>query len=273
MGVSLTVTFSRIDVNLRGFRDDGQDLFFHNPKAGGSSLKRIFESLFPPEKQCPLIENDKVDHERLRGDYARFRGFHLYAGHYGYDIFAAVYEGHSYTTNFRHPAARLISLYNFFRFGVNLSDDDLLTERFYAVLFGQTVSFQRFVSGEDPRVAVYVCNAHFRQLSRSCWSLETANKFDEVCRFIDGMHWYFVCKYPELSVRWMRDFFHWEIDQMQRENVTEDQSGQATKLPILDDQTFEMISRNNNLDFDIYKYAVDRFLENTIRPPTRGGLL
>ena len=188
--------------------------FFHNPKAGGSSLKRIFESRFPAEKRCPLIENEKVQHEGLRGDYVRFRGFDLYAGHYGHDIFVVVNDGHSCVTNFRHPVDRLISLYNFFRFYVNLSDEELRTERFYAVLAAKSLSFERFVCADDPHVEVYVRNAHFRQLANSCWSLETVKGFKDVCRLIDGMPWYYVCEYPELSVRWMRRVFDWEMDQI-----------------------------------------------------------
>jgi hypothetical protein len=63
--------------------------------------------------------------------------------------------------------------------------------------------FQKFVSGDDPRVAVYVCNAHFLQISGHA-----------------GL---------------------WK----QRKSLT----------------TYA------DLDFAIYKYAVDRFLENTIRQP------
>src|ERR1700730_11586263 len=97
--------------------------FFHNPKAGGTSLIRLLASRFPPEKHCPLIENTKVEHDGLSGDYGRFRGYDLYAGHYGRDIFSAVNDGHAWTTNFRHPVTRLISLYNFFRFIVNLPEE------------------------------------------------------------------------------------------------------------------------------------------------------
>ena len=156
--------------------------FFHNPRAGGTSLIRILESRFPPEKRSPLIENTQVEHDGLSGDFARFRGYDLYAGHYGYDIFAAVNEGHACLTNFRHPATRLISLYNFFRCMVDLPDEELRKERFYAVRFAKSASFEGFVSCADSRVEVYVRNWHFRQLANSCWSLETNEPCDKVCR-------------------------------------------------------------------------------------------
>jgi len=246
----------------------GKIFFFHNLKAGGSSLRLIIESRFQAEKQCPLIELNKVDHDDLGGDYGRYRGYDLYAGHYGQDIFAAVNDDHSCITNFRHPATRLISLYNFFKFKVKLSDEELRTERYYAVLLAKSVSFERFVSTEDPRVDVYVRNSHFRQLTNSCWSLETMSKVDDVCRFIDRMPWYYVCEYPELSLLWMRRVFNWDVDRMPRENVTGDGNGQATSLSTLDDRTHRIIRMKNNLDLALYRYAVDRFLIRT-GPRTR----
>jgi hypothetical protein len=229
--------------------------FFHNPKAGGYSLRRVFESHFRTEKQCPTIENDKVEHERLRGEYGGFRGFDYYAGHYGSDIFEAVNNRHSCVTNFRHPLARLASLYNFFRFNVKLSEEELGKERFYAVALAKSVSFAEFVSSNDPNVEVYVRNAHFRQLANSCWALETTKEFDEICRFVDAMPWYDVCEYPDMSIAWLRRAFHWKLGQLPRENVTEARSDQAADPASLDDQIQKVILAKNDLDFALYRYA------------------
>ncbi len=146
---------------------------------------------------------------------------------------------------------------------MNLPDEELRTERYYAVLLAKSVSFERFISADDPRVDVYVRNSHFRQLTNSCWSLETTNKVNGVCRFIDRMPWYYVCEYPDLSLLWMRRVFNWDVDQMPRENVTGVGDGQATSLYTLDDRTHRIIRMKNNLDFALYRYAVDRFLIRT----------
>ena len=100
-------------------RDRGL-FFFHNPKAGGSSIRRVLGSLFPPAAHCPLIENTERDHERRAGNYRGFRGHRYYAGHYGHDIFRVVEDRHDPVSNFRDPAARLLSLYNFYRIRVPL---------------------------------------------------------------------------------------------------------------------------------------------------------
>jgi len=241
--------------------------FFHNPKAGGYSLRRVFETHFRTEKQCPIIENDKVGHERLRGDYAHFRGYDYYAGHYGQDIFEAVNQGHRCVTNFRNPLRRLISLYNFFRFNVKLSEEELRTERFRAVAFAKSVSFEGFVSSNDPNVDVYVRNAHFRQLANSCWDLETTKEIDEVYRFVDEMPWYYVCEYPEMSIAWLRRAFDWNLDHLPRENVTRIQGDQAADLATLDDRIWNVILAKNDLDFALYRYAVDRFLSRVTAHP------
>jgi hypothetical protein len=57
---------------------------------------------------------------------------------------------------------RLVSLYNFFRFVVDLADEALLIERFYALRFAKSVSLKESMSSDDPRVEVYVRNWHFR---------------------------------------------------------------------------------------------------------------
>jgi hypothetical protein len=246
----------------------GKIFFFHNPKAGGYSLRKVFEPHFRTEQQCPIIENDKVEHKLLRGEYAKFRGYDYYAGHYGHDIFQAVNEGHWCVTNFRNPMTRLISLYNFFKFKVKLSEEELRSERFRAVAFAKSASFQEFVSSADPNVEVYIRNAHFRQLANSCWALETTKQLDDVCRFVDAMPWYYVCEYPQMSIAWLRRALGLDLSHLPRENVTQAQSDQAADLATLDDRIRKVILAKNDLDFALYRYAVGRFVARVGVPPT-----
>jgi hypothetical protein len=246
----------------------GKIFFFHNPKAGGSSLRRVFESHFRSDKQCPIIENDKVGHEQLKGEYAPFRGYDYYAGHYGHDIYHAVNDGHRCVTNFRNPLARVASLYNFFRFKVKLPEEELRTEQFCAVAFAKSVSFAEFVSCSDPSIEVYVRNAHFRQLANSCWALQTSKEFGDVCQFVDAMPWYYVCEYPQMSIVWLRRAFGLDLDRLPRENVTQSPSGQAADLVTLNDRIREVILAKNDLDCALYRYAVGRFVVRVTAQPT-----
>jgi hypothetical protein len=214
-----------------------------------------------------------VDHDELHGDYARFQGYDLYAGHYGRDIFSVVNNGHRSVTNFRHPATRLLSLYNYFRFNVKLSDKELRTDRYYAVRLAKCDDFKSFVSTDDPRVKVYVRNSHFRQLANSCWSLKTAKKLRDVCQFVDSMAWYYICELPEISVFWFLRVFNCTLDEMPRSNLTGNHGGQATTLATLDDSTCRAIYRENELDFALYRHAVERLLDRGFLPASLPGSL
>jgi hypothetical protein len=163
--------------------------FFHNPKAGGTSIRRAIEEHYPNIKQSALIENDIGDHAKLAGDYSGFRGYEFYAGHYGRDVFEAVNDGHICITNFRHPVTRLLSLYNYFRHVVRLDARQLLHDRFHAVAAARAVSFKDFLEDDDPRVTVYTCNQHFRQLTGSPWSVSDCNDLESAIRFVDQMSW------------------------------------------------------------------------------------
>jgi hypothetical protein len=243
--------------------------FFHNPKAGGVSLRTVFESRFSTAKKCPIIENDKVGHERLRGEYASFRGYDYYAGHYGYDIFRSVNDGHGCVTNFRDPVGRVVSLYNYFKFNVSLSQEELATDRFRAVALAKSVSFEKFVSSDDPDIEVYLRNAHFRQLANSCWNLEPSKGLNDVCRFVDEMRWYYVCEYPRLSAVWLRRTFGREFCRIPRANVTQIKSNQPANLLPLDDRIRKLILAKNSLDFALYRYAVRRLVTRATAHSTK----
>jgi hypothetical protein len=227
----------------------------------------VFEAHFPAERRCPIIENDKVGHERWRGEYAHFRGYDYYAGHYGRDIFEAVNDGHRCVTNFRDPIERLISLYNFFKFNVKLSEEELGTERFLAVAFAKSASFEEFVSSKDPNVDLYVRNAHFRQLANSCWVLDATKEFDGVCRFVDEMRWYYVCEYPAMSFACFRRAFDWDLPQIPRENVTRAESDKPANPATVDDRIQKLILAKNDLDFALYRYAVRRLVTQVTDHP------
>ena len=150
--------------------DRGRGLFFfHNPKAGGSSIRRVLGSLFPSASHCPPIENTERDHERRAGSYREFRGYRHYAGHYGHDIFQTVADRHDPISNFRDPAARLLSLYNFYRIQIPLPEDPVQRDDLYPVAFAKQVDFHRFVASDDPRIEIHTRNHHVRQLTSSVW--------------------------------------------------------------------------------------------------------
>ena len=150
---------------------------------------------------------------------------------------------------------------------MKLSEEELRTERFRAIAFAKSVSFEKFVPSSYPNLDVYVRNAHFRQLANSCWDLETTKEIDEVYRLVHEMPWYYVCEYPEMSIAWLRRAFDWKLGHLPRENVTRIQGDQAADLATLDDRTRKVMLAKNDLDFALYCYAVGRFLSRVKAHP------
>jgi hypothetical protein len=230
--------------------------FFHNPKAAGESVKRALEAHFLQSTKAPRIENDVVDHAALDGNYKDFRGFDFYFGHYGRDVFEAVNDGHVCVTNFRHPINRMISLYNYFHFTVQLSPEQLAEERFFAVACAKKSSLHDFLACDDPRVRVYTNNQHTRQLTGSLWVCEVAPNLAEACQFVDRMSCYYICEYAELSALWMQETFG--ISTIPRINVTE--AEKQSSVAELSAATRSVILKKNELDMQLYQYAVSQFL-------------
>ncbi len=211
-------------------------------------------------KRCPRIENDETDHRNLKGNYKRFRGYALYSGHYGYDIYAAIANGHVALTNFRHPVDRLVSLFNYFKYVVQTPEKPTRPDHFYHVRLARSISFEEFVTSSDLHVQIYTRNAHFRQLTHSLWSLETHRSLDDAFALLDHMPWYYVCEHPELSTAWFRTVFGIQIPEIPRENRTPKVSTSQVDANNVSESTRSRILERNQLDVALYEYAVKRLL-------------
>lgn len=236
-----------------------QIFFFHLPKAGGTSLKGAIERALPRARVCPVFANDIGEHRRLAGDYAAYRGYDVYCGHYGRDVYDSVVQHHQCTTNFRHPVTRLVSLYNYFRYVVPLQELQIGEPALQPIKFARQASFHEFVASADPAVEVYVRNAHYRQLSNSNWSLDETSSVAEVSRFIDSMPGYYVCEFPDLSRLWLQTALG--IADIAVDNVTQGES--LVKSDALDRSIVNLICEKNALDLALYRHAVERLLRLT----------
>ena len=247
-------------------RDRGL-FFFHNPKAGGSSIRRVLGSLFPHEEHCPLIENTERDHERRGGDYAAFRGHRYYAGHYGRDVFQAVADQHDPVGNFREPAARLLSLYNFYRIRIALPEDAEQLDDLYPVAFAKRVDFHHFVSSDDPRIEIHTRNHQVRQLTSSAWDPGSRGDLAQATAMLDRMPWFFVCEHPQRSQRWGMTVFGDRLAAIPRENVTGASGGQFVAVTTMATATRRVIQGKNALDAALHDRAARRLLRQTRDQP------
>lgn len=235
--------------------------FFHNPKAAGTSLIEAIRAVGADLSLSPHIPHTISGHARLAGTYQDFRGYDLYIGHYSRDVFEAVRDGHAVITNFRHPVSRIVSLYNFFRLVVpsqpRVTEDERVD--LYCVDAAKNLSFDDFVRCDHPYVRTYTSDHHFRQLTASQWVYERpTSRVEDACAFIDQALCYYVCEYPEASLRQMRARLG--IPSLPHVNTTREKPGSVAEAEISVD-TCRAILDINTRDMAIYRHAVARLLE------------
>jgi hypothetical protein len=166
-----------------------------------------------------------------------------------------VADCHAPVTNFRDPVSRLLSLYNFFRLEVTLSDDPGELDNSYAPAFAQQVDFHTFVATEDPRIEIYTRNYHVRQLTHSAWASDCSGDLKHAVGLLERMPWFYVCEHAELSARWGRAVFGDRFTPVPRVNITSrSKSGRAAVITI-DPATRLVIRAKNTLDEALYKHA------------------
>jgi hypothetical protein len=240
--------------------------FFHNPKAGGTSIEDALRRLFASARCCPRIENDATEHAQRAGRYAAFGGYDFYAGHYGFDIYKAVAAGMRAATNFRWPVDRIVSVYRYFRHMVELNDQQARDPRFRSVSLAKSLCLDDFVTCDDPAVLVHTSDHHFRQLTGSGWSLTCERDIHAARSLIDQMAWFYVCEHPHESLAWAEEAFAGELSGVDRLNVTRAAgSGEAA----LSARACRQLISQNQRDISLYHYAQDRLIAQITHAPPR----
>jgi hypothetical protein len=218
--------------------------------------------MYPADRFCPVDPQDPFQYRAAAAGYRAMRGFDVYMGHYGHDVYRAVDAGHAIITNFRHPATRLTSLYNYFRFTVRPTPEELETRDYTAVRLAKSASFEDFVLCDDPMVAMYTSDQHFRQLANTPWSMASTRSERAVADMVEAMPWFYVCEFPEASYLWARRALGWRFDRVARENLTAAGESPASVLAMPDRLYDELMARNAR-DLALYRLAVDRLIGAT----------
>jgi hypothetical protein len=240
--------------------------FFHNPKAGGTSLVTALKGLFPVERCCPPIENDATEHTARGGCYDAFGGYDLYAGHYGRDVYREVGEGMAAATNFRWPIDRVVSLYRYFRHAVQITDVQARDPRWRAVTLAKQLSLSDFVTCDDPAVVMHTYDHHFRQLTGSGWSPVYEGDLASARALIDQMVWFYVCEHPYESQAWADMAFAGQLPGVRRLNVT---GGKDSSEEALSAKAYRQLLSQNQNDIALYQFALGRLLAEVTPAETR----
>ena len=251
---------SRAWLNSFGCGVVDQLFFFHNPKAGGTSVVSALAGLFPIERRCPRIEDDATEHIQRAGRYETFKDYDFYAGHYGLDIYSAVGGGMPAATNFRWPVDRVVSVHRYFRHAVEISEAQARDPRFRAVSLAKRLSLDDFVTCDDPAVVLHTYDHHFRQLTGSGWSPVYERDLTAARTLIDEMVWFYVCEHPYESMAWADAVFAGRLASVPRLNVTGEEAAQAS----LGSRAYRQLLAQNQNDVALFGIVFGDFAHRGI---------
>lgn len=182
------------------------------------------------------------------------KGFDVYFGHCGYEIYENVRDGHSLVTNFRDPIQRIYSIYRYWRFNVSLSAvRGLHAADAEVVRLAHALPFDEFIRSDNRDVKLYISDFHFRQLYQSGWVTGKSSRWARwiVKRRIQMMPWFYIAETPQASVSLLRNLFP---NEPELRIPNENQSLGAVD-PVSEADAKHLIGMNL-LDYDIYGYAL-----------------
>lgn len=225
------------------------------PKSGGTSVSSALRDAFEVSRIAPIIENDIAGHQANSGQYHSFCGYDFYSGHYGIDIYNAVADGHISLSNFRHPIARIYSLYRYFR-SIEVNMHDLSQRKYAAVRRAKEACFADFIATDDEVISIYISDQQARQLTGSPWALQKEIDIGAAKAKIDQLAWFYVCEQSEASMTWLKEVLL--IDSISVLNVSS-----QPYIPEELRECEEIILSRNKFDLLLYEYAVDRLNSRT----------
>jgi hypothetical protein len=226
-------------------------VFLHNPKAGGTSITDALRGCYDPREIAPTLES--APHERRRAAWGRVSRCRFVAGHFGHEVAARHFPGHALITNFRHPVARIVSLYDFWRRSV---DPGLFrwSDR-SGPAHARRLTFAEFVRSDSPFLSLYVADFHTRQILESGWTKRTIDAGDMSLakERTAAMRWFYVCEFEHQSLAWLGEAFPAVVAGrgIGRTNVN---ASRDRTVPSAADVA--VIEERNRHDLELYEFAV-----------------
>lgn len=218
------------------------------------SLRSTFEELCGSGSAAPVFSNAPNEYIANKKLVRSHSGYDLYAGHYGYDVYRKLADGHSLVTNFRDPVKRVYSLYRYWRHSVPLDSLSNLNHNDREVIrLAHILSFSEFIRADSYDLRLYISNFHFRQIYRSGWDRSSAGLLPRwvVKRRIAKMPWFYVAEMPEVSALLLRHCFP-QLNETVIPWVNRS-GGESEIMGRLDAQYLVSL---NILDYEIYSFAV-----------------
>lgn len=228
--------------------------FVHIDKAAGLSVIAILRTWFEPSQICAHAPNDAW----LPGELP---GYQLYAGHFTYDFYGD--RGGTKLIMLRHPVARVVSLYDFYR----SHRPEYLAEQ-HPPLPGPAIArsgdLMHFLQTNNPDVIEPSSNtAAHRLLGRRFYELlpDEDAVLAESIRELRDFAWIGITEQFKPSIQLMCDTFGWAAPAaVPKENSTYENASNNSNLEPVErtvptEEARELILQRNRIDVELYNEA------------------
>ena len=123
--------------------------------------------------------------------------------------------------------------------------------------FDNHFTFEAIWISPPPGVARRPAKAFASRAPRNYRNLE------DVIDLIDQMTWFYMCEFPDLSVRWARKALDAPDFTLPRENVSSSSASPSADVLHLSEAAYSSLLDMNQADLAIYSHALERFLTET----------
>jgi len=222
-------------------------IFNHIPKTGGVSLLAVCSQNLEPAEISPHW----TEHEIRLMPAARFEHYRLIAGHFSVLTQAGFCRSRFAMTLLRDPIKRIFSAYTYWR---PASERNPVTSK------AKELSLADFVRHfmDSPAIIHNPYTHHFAGIGRDCpgYPADATALLAAAKHNLAAFDFVGICEEFELSARLLCRELGWRSPAaMPHENRTSSEN----RLGEIDRQTMEILRERNQLDLELYEYAVQLF--------------